>query len=51
MKLKPSRPIELEWKANQGRIWLKQWLQNLVKTGQFGLVQIFKIRSKFDEFI
>jgi hypothetical protein len=44
MKLKPSRPIQLDQKADQGRIWLQPWLQILVKTGNFGLVQIFKIR-------
>jgi hypothetical protein len=35
--------------ADQGRIWLQPWLQNLVKTDSFGPVQLFKIRSKLDE--
>jgi hypothetical protein len=43
MKLKPSTPIQLDPKANQGRIWLQPWLQNLVKTDSFGRVQFFKI--------
>jgi hypothetical protein len=49
MKLKPSRLIQLERKADQGCIWLEPWSLNLEKIGRFCLVQIFKIRSKFSK--
>jgi hypothetical protein len=49
MKLKPSRPIQLDQKVDQGRIWLQPWLQNLVKIGNFGSVQFSKILSKINE--
>jgi hypothetical protein len=49
MKLKPSRPIQLDQKADHGRIWLQPWLQNLVKTDGVGPDQFLKIRSKLDE--
>jgi hypothetical protein len=49
MKLKPSKPIQLDQKADHGRIWLIPWLQNMVKTSSFGPIQFLKIRSKLDE--
>jgi hypothetical protein len=49
MKLKHSRPLQLERKADQGRIWLEPWLQNVAKTDGFGSVQIFKTWLKFDD--
>jgi hypothetical protein len=49
MKLKSSRPIQLDQKADQGHIWLQPWLQNLMKIDSFNPVQFFKFRSKLNE--